>query len=177
MTIPTAPLVSTVSDLIAAFLVERGCKHVFGVVGAGNMRVVDAVVRHGIEMVCTHSEQAAAQAAIGYYRASGRIAPVLVTCGAGASNVVTGVVSAWMDSVPLFVIAGQESRRDDRLRAYGVQGFSLSAMTDDVSKISRMVTDAKVCKTALDYMWWKMSDGRPGPVVIEVPMDVQGHAL
>ena len=141
--------------------------------GPGNMRVVDAVVRHGIEMVCTHGEQAAAQAAIGYYRASGRIAPVLVTCGAGASNVVTGVVSAWMDSVPLFVIAGQESRRNDKLRAYGVQGFNLGAMCDDVAKWHHMA-DAMDIKWALYWAWFNMADGRNGPSILEVPMDVQG---
>lgn len=187
--------VVTVSDLIAQFFEERGCRHAFGVVGAGNMRIFDAIQRLGrMEIICCHGEQAAAQAAIGYFRASSKIAPVLVTCGGGASNVVTGVISAWMDSIPLFVVAGQESRRNDKLRAYGVQGFSLKRMVEGV------VNEAVLIESA--YKGWQLdfadlyrktgqaqmfdSGGghgayrnvvRPGPVVIEVPMDVQGMAV
>ena len=180
MTIPTAPLVSdliaaTVSDLIAAFLVERGCKHVFGVVGAGNMRIFDAIQRRGYtQIVCCHGEQAAGQAAIGYYRVSGAIAPVLVTCGGGASNVVTAIVSGYMDSIPLFVIAGQESRRNDKLRAYGVQGWDLVSAVAKVTKRAKIETQAYHVGDSLNLSYTLMMKGRPGPVVIEVPMDVQG---
>ena len=93
--------------------------------------MLDAVVQLGVtQLISCHHEQACALASVGYYRASGKIAPVIVTCGGGAANVVTGIVSAWMDSIPLFVIAGQESVRNESLRAYGVQGFSLGAMVE-----------------------------------------------
>ena len=168
--------VVTVSDLIAQFFEERGCRHAFGVVGAGNMRIFDAIHRRGYtKIICTHGEQAAAQSAIGYYRVSGRMAPVIVTCGGGASNVVTGVVSAWMDSIPMFVVVGQESRRNDKLRAYGVQGFDLVSMVQNVCKAAALMD--LPCDPMIYSAYETMLRGRPGPVVIEVPMDVQGHAV
>ena len=162
----------TVSDVIDQFFAEKGLTHAFGIVGAGNMRIFDAIYRLGkTQIICTHHEQAAAQAAIAYYRMSGRIAPVLVTCGGGASNVVTGIVSAWMDSIPLFVIAGQESRRNDKLRAYGVQGFDLLDMTHKQTKGRWMLSKGECLQPAWDAMMYR----RPGPVLIEAPIDVQGH--
>jgi len=87
--------------------------------------------------------------------------------------VVTGIVSAWMDSIPLFVIAGQESRRNEKLRAYGVQGFDLTRMADGVCKSSiRIVNDPNI-PANLDEVYRHALEGRPGPVVIEVPMDIQ----
>ena len=164
----------TVADLVAEFFEARGCRHAFGVVGAGNMRVFDAIARRGYtHVICTHSEQAAAQAAIGYFRVRGQIAPVLVTCGGGASNVVTGVVSAWMDSIPLFVVAGQESRRNHKLRAFGVQGFDLLDMLHRQTK-GRWMAEKGAC---LQPAWDAMIYRRPGPVVIEIPMDVQGQQV
>ena len=176
------------SDALAGFIADLGCTHVFTVSGAGNIRMLDAIHRLGkTEIISTHHEQAAAMAAIGYYRASGEIAPVIVTCGGGAANVVTGIVSAWMDSIPLFVLAGQESRRNDKLRAYGVQGFNLSRMvhgfTDYGTKESAVVKDADLIETSdriefrLESCWDRMLQDRFGPVVIEVPMDVQGYAV
>lgn len=170
----------TVSDLVAQFFKEKGLIHAFTVSGAGNIRLLDAISRLGYtELICCHHEQACAQAAIGYYRASGRVSPCIVTCGGGASNVVTGIVDAWMDSIPLFVIAGQEAIRNEKLRAYGVQGLNLSAMVQDVTKFSLPILF--VCAhfnptyMSLDGLWEEMLSGRPGPVLIEIPTDVQGQ--
>ena len=168
----------TVSEAVAAFLAARGCTDAFTVSGAGNLRILDAIHRLGkTRLVACHHEQACAQAAIAYYRVSGRIAPVVVTCGGGAANVVTGVVGAWMDSIPLFVIAGQESIRNDRLRAYGVQGFSLSDMVAKQTNSAFLLTGAAQAGFSLGLAWDRMQKKRPGPVVIEIPMDVQGHAV
>ena len=165
----------TVSDLIAQFFAERGCGHVFTVSGAGNIRLLDAIARLGETVIVScHHEQAAAQAAIGYWRGSGRVAPVVVTCGGGAANVVTGVVSAWMDSIPLFVIAGQESRRNDNLRAYGVQGWPMGRAMREVTKGHTLIDEFCDSLLTITAQYDEMLSGRPGPVVIEVPMDVQG---
>lgn len=171
----------TISDLIAQFFAEREFTHCFTVSGAGNIRILDAIRRLGkTKIICTHGEQAAAQAAIGYYRASDRVAPVIVTCGGGAANVVTGIVSAWMDSIPLFVIAGQESRRNDKLRAYGVQGFDLSKMVAGVTKDAGLLQTTLCAKPILHGLYKYAIETHPaldrrfGPVVLEIPMDVQG---
>lgn len=162
----------TVSDQIAEFLAEKGCLHAFGIIGAGNLAIFDAIHRLGrTQIICVHHEQAAAQAAIAYFRASSKIAPVLVTTGAGSANAITGVLSAWMDSIPLYVIAGQEASRNDALRAYGVQGF------DVLHSVSKM-TKGRVSVRQHSVVEWKdlwntMLEGRMGPVWIEVPTDVQ----
>lgn len=157
-----------VSEILARFLAER-VSHCFTVSGAGNIRILNALSKTPIQIISCHHEQACAQASIAYYRVSGRVAPVVVTCGGGASNVVTGIVSAWMDSIPLFVIAGQESRRNERLRAYGVQGFDLITMVERQTKFSRF----ELTEDGFRGSWEEMLINRPGPVLIEIPMDVQ----
>jgi acetolactate synthase-1/2/3 large subunit len=153
-------------EVIAAFFAEKGVRHVFTVSGAGNIRILDAIHRTGsAQIVCTHHEQAAAQAAIGYFRASGRVAPVVVTMGGGAANVVTGIVSAWMDSIPLVVVAGTENRYyTERLRAHGVQSFDLWSMVAGVTKYAG---------TRIDHAWAEALHGRPGPVLMEVALNAQ----
>ena len=165
----------TVSDLIAQFFAKRGCEHAFTISGAGNLRLLDAIHRLGkTTLVSCHHEQACAQAAIGYYRVSGKIAPCIVTCGGGAANIVTGIVSAWMDSIPLFVIAGQENFRNEKLRAYGVQGLNLSKMVHDVCKGAICIVNDPNIAGTIDESYRHAIENRPGPVIIEIPMNVQG---
>src|SRR5262249_21757141 len=121
-------MMKKVSDVIADFLAERGIRHVFGIVGSGNAHIFDAVGRKGFtEIVCVHLEQAAVMAMQTYYRMSGTVTACLLTTGAGSSNGVTGIVGAWMDSMPGVVISGNENskftREDNRLRIWGVQGY------------------------------------------------------
>lgn len=159
-----------VGNIIAEFFFEKGVRHAFTISGAGDIRILDAIQTLGrTELISCHHEQSCAMAAIAYWRVCGVIAPVIVTCGGGAANVVTGIVSAWMDSIPLFVIAGQESRRNERLRAYGVQGFNLSRMVERQTKFSRWEPSLQGFRCA----WDEMFRDRPGPVVLEVPMDLQ----
>ncbi len=161
-----------VGQLIAEFFAEKGLTHAFTVSGAGNIRILDAIARLGkTELICCHHEQACAQAAIGYYRVSGRVAPVIVTMGGGAANVITGVISAYMDSIPLLVIAGAENnyRPYRKFRSYGVQSFDLPHVVESVTKWSSTVLDLG----GLELAYRKATTGRFGPVVIEVPMDIQ----
>src|ERR1700759_1431545 len=95
------------SEVVAEFLADRGIKHVFGIIGAGNANIFDAIGRLGeTEIVCVHHEQAATMAMQIYYRMTGQPTAALLTTGGGAANGVTGVVSAWMDSMPGVVISG-----------------------------------------------------------------------
>ena len=116
-----------VSDLIAQTLEELRITHVFGIIGAGNVHLFDSISKHGYsEIVCVHHEQAACMAMQTYYRVNGKLAAVLLTTGAGSTNGVTGVVSAWADSIPGLIITGNENSRftsvENPLRMWGVQG-------------------------------------------------------
>lgn len=171
-----------VSDLIAQFLVDKGMRHVFGIIGAGNAHIFDSVgAREDIELVCVHHEQAACMAAQTYYRTSGVVTASILTTGAGSTNGVTGVVSAWMDSIPELVISGNEHSRFTRegngLRIWGTQGYDSSGMVSGVTKYAARVTDPAQILYELEKAYHIATTGRPGPVWIDVPMDIQASQV
>jgi len=101
-----------VSELIAQALEDLGIRHIFGIIGAGNVHLFEAISKRGYtEIVCVHHEQAACMAMQTYYRTCGKLAASLLTTGAGSTNGVTGVVSAWADTIPCLVIAGNENSK------------------------------------------------------------------
>ena len=131
-----------VSELIAESLEKLGIKHVFGMIGAGNVHLFEAIAKRGYtEIVCIHHEQAATMAMQTYYRVNNKLAACLLTTGAGAANGVTGVLSAWADSIPGIVIAGNENskftRLDNPLRMWGVQGYDSVEMVRKITKYAR----------------------------------------
>jgi acetolactate synthase-1/2/3 large subunit len=167
-----------VSDLIATFLAKKGMKHVFGIVGAGNAHIFDSVFNHpDIELVCVHHEQAGTMAMQTYYRTSGVITATLLTTGAGSSNGITGVLSAWADSIPGLVISGNENtkyiRPDNHTRMYGVQGYDSTFMVSKITKYAARVMDPKMVLYELEKAHYLAGSGRPGPCWIDVPMNVQ----
>lgn len=170
------------SDYIAEFLEENAIKHVFGIIGAGNAQVFDAIMRRGYtEIICVHHEQAAVMAATCYYRMTGTTSVVLLTTGAGSTNGVTGVVSAWMDSMPVMVISGNENSRfttdENDLRIWGVQGYDSTAMVKDVTKLSERVMDANNIKEVISRAYATANAPRQGPVWIDVPMNIQSTPI
>ena len=167
------------SDLIASFLRDRGIRHVFGIVGAANSHIFDSIYRLGFtEIVCVHHEQAATMAMQTYYRVSGQITAAIVTAGGGSSNAMTGVVSAWADSIPGMVLSGQENRRYIKsmghMRMWGVQGFDSVHMVEKVTKYAVRVMEPEDVVLELDKAYGIAGSGRPGPVWVDFPMDVQG---
>jgi acetolactate synthase I/II/III large subunit len=167
-----------VSDLIAEFLAKKGMRHVFGIVGAGNAHIFDSVYQNpNVEMVCVHHEQAGCMAMQTYYRTCGTVTASILTTGAGSTNGITGVVSAWADSIPCMVISGNENskyiRPDNPLRMYGVQGYDSTFMVSKVTKYSPRVMDPKMILFELEKAHYLTTFGRPGPVWIDVPMNIQ----
>lgn len=167
-----------VSDQIAMLLEELGIRHAFGIIGAGNVHLFESISRHGFtEIVCVHHEQAATMAMQTYYRTHGNLAAALMTTGGGATNGVTGVVSAWADSVPGLVIAGNENGKfctpDNLLRMWGVQGYDSVQMIEKVTKYSSRVTDPTQALYELEKAIHISLDQRPGPVWVEIPMSIQ----
>lgn len=167
-----------VAEQVARFLAAKGIKHVFGIVGAGNAHLFDAITRLGAtEIVCVHHEQAAVMAMQTYYRTSGTVTAALLTTGAGSTNATTGVVGAWADSIPGLIISGNESskftRPDNPLRMWGVQGYDSSGMVEQVTKLARRVTDPDSVVDTLEEAYALATAGRPGPCWVDIPMDVQ----
>ncbi|MCH9634297.1 MAG: Acetolactate synthase large subunit [Chlamydiae bacterium] len=166
------------ADEIALFLKKRNIETVFGIVGAGNASIFDAINRLGYtKIICVHHEQAAAMAAQTYYRVSGKISVVLVTTGGGTTNVVTGVVGAWMDSIPVLIIAGNENskftKEDNNLRIWGVQGFDSVNMLKGVTKYSKRIISPNEVLPEIEKAYKISEINRPGPCFLEIPMNIQ----
>jgi acetolactate synthase-1/2/3 large subunit len=171
-----------VSDLIAEALEKLNIKHAFGMIGAGNVHVFESIAKRGFtEIICVHHEQAATMAMQTYFRTSGRLAACLLTTGAGASNGITGVLSAWADSMPGIVIAGNENSKftkpENILRMWGVQGFDSVAMVSKITKYASRVTSAEQTVYEIQKAAYTALDGRPGPCWIEIPMDIQSTKI
>ncbi len=171
-------MTAKVSDLIAEALAERGIARAFGISGAGNLHLFDSIARRGAtDLVCTHHEQAAAMAAHGHHFATGHPAAAVFTTGGGAANGFTGVLGAFMDSVPMIVLSGNENskytRPDNPLRIYGVQGFDVVSAVRGITKYAARLMDPTRVRYELDKLFYLATKGRPGPVWLDVPMNVQ----
>lgn len=171
-----------VSDYIAQFCAEKGMSHVFGIIGSGNAHIFDSIHYGGkTQIVCVHHEQAACMAAQTYFRVSGRVTAALLTTGAGSLNGVTGVVSAWADSIPMLVISSNENSRYIRtpnpLRMWGIQGYDSVGMVERVTKYAVRVTNAADIRYELEKAYELSIQGRPGPCWVDVPMNVQAESI
>ena len=163
----------------AQFLVQalkkQGVTQVFGYPGGAIMPVYDALYDGGLaHQLCRH-EQGAAMAAVGYARASGQVGVCIATSGPGATNLVTGLAEALLDSVPLVAISGQvpcAAVGTDAFQEVDVLGMSLSC-----TKHSFMVTDPAELGRVLAEAFAIATEGRPGPVLIDFPKDVQLAAV
>ena len=172
----------TLANQIFAFLQSKGVDRVFLVPGGGNMFLVDAVATQaGIEFVATHHEQSAVIAAEYYSRVSGKVGVALVTTGPGSTNAITGIAGAWLDSIPVLILAGQVKTSDlnvgDRLRQRGPQEIDLVSMVAKISKFSMTCLEAKNCVADIETGLRKAVQGRPGPVVFEIPLDIQSSII
>ena len=172
----------TLANQIFTFLQSTGVDRVFLVPGGGNMFLVDAVATQGgIEFVATHHEQSAVIAAEYYSRVSGKIGVALVTTGPGSTNAVTGIAGAWLDSIPVLILAGQVKTSDlntgNKLRQKGPQEIDLVSMVAKISKFSMTCLEAKNCVADIAAGLRKAVDGRPGPVVFEIPLDIQSSVV
>lgn len=171
-----------VSDLIAQTLEELDIRHAFGMVGAGNVHLFEAIAKRGFtEIICIHHEQAATMAMQTYYRTCGRMAACLLTTGAGASNGVTGVLSAWADSIPGIIIAGNENSKftklENPLRMWGVQGYDSVGVVSSITKYSHRVVSPVKAIYEIQKAAFTALNGRPGPCWIEIPMDIQSSLI
>lgn len=170
---------------VAEFLVRNGIKNCFMVTGGGAMHLDDAI-GHQEGMTCTfnHHEQACSIAAEGYTRMTGNLAAVCVTSGPGGTNAITGVMGGWLDSIPMFVMSGQVKREttiwscpDLHLRQLGDQEFDIIHSVQNMTKYAVMVTNPQEIAYHLEKALFLATDGRGGPVWLDIPLDVQGAMI
>ena len=169
-----------VSDFIFDFIRKKGVGHVFLISGGGNIHLVDALGRSKLQYVCNHHEQACATAAEGYARLRG-MGVALVTTGPGGTNAITGVAGAWLDSIPTFTISGQVRTEvlgtPGGMRQLGPQEINTIDMVKPITKYAVTVMDASEILYHLEKAWYLAKTGRPGPVWLDIPLDVQGAKI
>ena len=151
-------------------LEDLGVKLVFGIPGVQNIDIYDALLASGIEHVLVRHEQAAVHMADGYARATGGVGVVFTTSGPGATNTVTGIATAYMDSVPLVVITGQVPTNSIGTDAF--QEADITTITLPITKHSYLLKDANTLVDSVFEAFYLATSGRPGPVLIDVPGDV-----
>lgn len=172
------------ADYIADFFAANNITDVFTVTGGGAMHLNDAFGHHQ-QLHCTynHHEQACAIAAEGYARYSGNIAAVCVTTGPGGTNAITGVLGGWLDSIPMFIVSGQVKFSTTiksthvPLRQLGDQEFNIIDCVKSMTKYAEMVINPHDIAYVLEKALYLATHGRPGPVWLDIPLNVQGALI
>lgn len=173
-----------VADFIADFLVGKGIKHLFTVTGGGAMHLNDAFGHNqNILNIYNHHEQACAMAAEGYARLTGNIAAVCVTTGPGGTNAITGVMGAYVDSIPMLVFSGQVKYETTvystglPLRQLGDQEFDIIGSVRNMTKYAETVVNPKTILFHLERAYYLATHGRKGPCWLDIPLDIQAAII
>lgn len=167
-----------VSDFIAFYLAKKGVKHVFELSGGMITHILDSLnQKTDINIISMHHEQAAAFAADAYGRVTGLPGVALATSGPGATNMLTGIGSCYFDSSPAVFITGQVNRHEQRgdrsIRQLGFQETDIVSMATPITKACFLVNNPVDIPTIFERAFQIATEGRPGPVLIDIPMDVQ----
>jgi acetolactate synthase-1/2/3 large subunit len=168
-----------VTDYIARFLEDQGVPCVFEMSGGMITHLLDSIHRRGtIDIVSTHHEQAAAFAADALARVTGVPGVAMATSGPGATNLLTGIGSCYFDSSPAVFITGQVNRSEQKgerpIRQLGFQEMDIVSMAKSITKAARLVRTPEEVPDLLSWAFALANAGRPGPVLLDIPMDVQG---
>ncbi|TKI08743.1 acetolactate synthase 3 large subunit [Martelella alba] len=164
------------AEMVVRSLIDQGVKHVFGYPGGAVLDIYDALhTLGGIDHILVRHEQGAVHMADGYARATGQVGVVLVTSGPGATNAITGIATAYMDSIPLVVISGQVASTLIGFDAF--QECDMVGISRPVVKHSYLVKKTEDIPDVLKKAFYLASTGRPGPVVIDLPKDILNPAV
>ena len=169
------------SDYVIEFIKNLGVKHIFLISGGGNIHLIDSIGKSKkIKYVCNHHEQASSTAAEAYARVKG-FGVCLVTTGPGGTNAITGVLGAYQDSIPMLVISGQVKRETigagKITRQFGDQEVNIVDIVKPLTKYAVTVMDPLEIGYQLDKAVFIAKNGRPGPVWIDIPLDIQGFFI
>lgn len=173
-----------VADIVASFLVSQGIKDIFTLTGGGAMFLNDGIAKNeDMNVICNHHEQACAMGAVAYAKYKNKLSAAMLTTGCGATNAVTGLLDAWQDNVPVIFISGQIKRKETTrnskasLRQFGVQEADIISIVEPLTKYAVMVNNPEDILYHLEKAVYLALTGRPGPVWIDIPLDVQGFPL
>lgn len=161
----------TGSQILLESLVLEGVDTVFGYPGGTVINIYNDLLDYPIKHILTRHEQAAVHAADGYARATGKVGVAIATSGPGATNTVTGIATAYMDSTPMVVITGQVPTPLIGNDAF--QEADIVGMTRSITKHNYLVKDVKDLARIIKQAFYIARTGRPGPVLIDLPKDVQ----
>jgi acetolactate synthase-1/2/3 large subunit len=163
------------SDYITKRLEEQ-VKHVFLISGGGCIHLVDSLSKSKIKLIPNLHEQASSICAESYSQYTNNIGVALVTTGPGSTNALTGIASAWLDSIPVLLLTGQVQSRDrvgdKKVRQFGFQEIDTVSIYKSVTKYAVTITDPITIRYHLEKALWLAKNGRPGPVVIDIPLDI-----
>ena len=168
------------SDYVIDYIAKLGTRYAFVVAGGAIVHLLDSVAKNkDIGHICFQHEQAAAMAADAYSRLGPGIGLAIATSGPGATNLLTGICGAWFDSVPVLYLTGQvnlsETKGNTGVRQIGFQETDIVEIVRPVTKFAEMVTNPKEIKYFLDRAIYEANSGRPGPVLLDIPLNIQ-HA-
>lgn len=158
------------AEILLKSIEAEGVDTIFGYPGGQALPIYDALYDSGIRHILTRHEQGAAHAADGYARATGRPGVCLATSGPGATNLVTGIANAYMDSVPMVAITGQVTRPS--LGRDSFQEADITGITMPITKHNFLVQDPSELAATVKEAFYIATTGRPGPVLIDVPSDI-----
>lgn len=173
-----------ICDWIADYFFKQGVTKVHGLMGGGAMGLNDGFIKHGkINYICYHHEQGAGHAAIGESKFTGRPSLVNPTTGCGGTNCATSVLNAWQDGVPVIFISGNvklsncsgyiNQIKNTNIRKFGVQEHHIVSTYETVTKFSKFITKVEEVPYYIEKAFYESSNGRPGPVWIDIPADIQ----
>jgi acetolactate synthase-1/2/3 large subunit len=175
------------SDYVVRFVADLGVKHIFVVTGGGAMHLNDSLARcERLEFICNHHEQACAIAAENYSKATNHLGVAMVTTGPGGTNAITGLAGAWLDSTPCLFLSGQVKRADRMysadgtplgVRQRGPQELDIVSVVKPLTKYAVTVTDPASIRFHLEKAVHLAMSGRPGPVWIDLPLDIQASII
>lgn len=175
------------SDYVLQFVADQGVKHVFLVTGGGAMHLNNSLAdEKRLIPICNLHEQASAVAAENYSKATNGLGVCMVTTGPGSTNAVTGVAGAWLDSTPTLFISGQVKRPDRAfdsnnkplgMRQVGVQEVDIVSIVSPITKYAVTVLEPGDIRYQLEKAIYLAHNGRPGPVWIDIPLDVQASPI
>ncbi|MFN3581334.1 MAG: acetolactate synthase 3 large subunit [Pseudomonas sp.] len=163
------------AEMVVRSLRDEGVKYIYGYPGGALLHVYDAIFRQDeVEHILVRHEQAAAHMADGYARASGKAGVVLVTSGPGATNTITGIATAFMDSIPMVVLSGQVASNMVGTDAF--QETDMVGISRPIVKHSFMIKDPREIPEVIKKAFYIAQSGRPGPVVVDIPKDMTNPA-
>src|SRR5690554_744935 len=163
------------AEIIVACLKEQGVDTVFGFPGGAVLNIYDALYKHRdrIRHILTSHEQGASHAADGYARSTGKVGVCMSTSGPGATNMVTGIATAYMDSVPMVALTGNVAL--PLLGKDSFQEVDIAGITMPITKHNFIVKDVADLAPTIRLAFQIAQEGRPGPVLIDLPKDITIH--